>query len=106
MGKGGAILSTKTHYCDGCGNEHPQTEMVNLEGYDTWWACKACWATMTPFQRISLSIMTRPSFEGGLCHGTELEAIEEALTHRQENQNRASRAAFLANKQRQEAKPC
>ena len=67
-------MSDETRWCCGCDKEFPPDAMISLDGYYGS-VCDSCWATMTPFQRILLTMLACPGFhseEGGLGIGYEL----------------------------------
>ena len=70
------MSESNREWCIGCQQDHDKEAMVDLDGYGDWLVCHTCWGTMTPFERILLTILCKPAtLEGGLNFSGELEIL-------------------------------
>lgn len=68
-------------FCPAC-EEYKSADLFlseGVDGYSKIHICSACWGKFTPFERMVLFLLARPTFEGGLSPKTQLDAIERLL---------------------------
>lgn len=70
----------KTFFCTGCSRECLDGDgCISFDGYESG-MCPECNATLTPFQRCLLSMLSRASFDGGpVSIGTTIEEMDKML---------------------------
>lgn len=73
------MSTEKLFWCNGCFEEKPEKDGISFDGYNVG-LCAQCNATLTPFQRCLLAVLSTTSFDGGpVGIGATFEGMDKTL---------------------------